>query len=386
MSLDQIALGLVRDYPQIKYSVYATLQGYAMYWDEEKKDSTENPRNFPKNSYYHSWKSFIEKLKTKTEWKIPKYRLPDTPIFEKQNILAQALANKKIVRDAFLEEISPELQRTLADILFERNIIAESADLFIDTFDYEKVKKDPERNPFEHFLEHFDIDQRSHKQKPKKSYLPLLTRLKNEGDIWEEIYIERLKEKDEILAQRIQSIFEGIEANNFDEQERMKIVELLTEKGCVGLVERLGQDAYDILVAMYGEEQFPEEKRHILSSGKAIRPYLGKCRRKMIRSEFNIWERDLIRTLKEKGLRPSIYDKNITVQRILQTTFLAPYIEMASKGEDPIVPLQAQTKEEDVLTKKLARYGLEHFQMMREIQDYPEISHTLAIVRAKKDL
>ncbi|HIH58424.1 MAG TPA: hypothetical protein HA294_00280 [Nanoarchaeota archaeon] len=383
MSLEQIALGLVRDYQEIKYSSYVTLHGYAMYWDEAKKTLSPDPRSFPRNAYYLSWKTFIEELKASKDWAKPLYKMPDTPIFEKQNILAQVLANKKLVREQFLKRVSEELQPVLANIVYERELIRESANMFIDTFNAERVQREPEKNHFEHFLEHYDLEKKTHKQKPNISYQHLLLRLKAEDD-WERLYMQNLEEKDSITAKRLQGIFECIETNNFEEKERMEMLESLTEKGCVGLVEAMGQDAYDLLVALYGEEQFPEEKRHYLSSGKAIRPHLGKCRRIKINPEMNIWEKDLLKALKEKGFKSQIYDKSTTIQRILQNNFITPYLKRWEKGENITSELDLKQKEEeDLVTKRLLRYTSEHFAMMTRVEKYPQISHILTQVKIR---
>ena len=384
MSLEAIAVGLVRDHPSIRYTPFISIHNYVMYWDEERGDVTGENTSFGKNSYGPALRELIEQAKQDKAWKSPLFKLPDLPMYEKQKLLSEAVANTALLRSRFIVSLPQgDLRDAVKDVLYDLPLIIESADIFIDTLDFEKAQREPEKNYFEEFMLHYDPTQKALKRKPKKGFVPLVTRLKQEG-AWDIVYIDRLREKDPQRAQRLEGVFEDIAQGNIEQQERLRLIESLTERGCLGLVDLFGPESYDILVALYGEKVFPQTGRAHISSGQTIRSYLGKCRKTRRPPEFDPWKNDFVRALQEHGLKPSLYERDLTVQRLIQGKFLEPYLERFCRGENIFAELDQE--ETDPIKQRLKDYARKHFQAMERIRRHPAISQSLLHVRLRKDL
>ena len=384
MSLESIAVGLTRDYPLVRYGPYATLHSYALYWDEEKGNVTNDPKVFGRNAYASSFRELVAEARTDKAWKNPTIRFPNLAMYEKQSLLSEAVTNMALLRRMFITKIaSSDLRETVEDILYDLPLIIESSDVFVDTLDLEKVQREPDKNYFEECLHHYDLDAKALKKTVKRGFIPLVTRLKQEGQ-WDVVYMDRLRAKDSFRAKRLDGIFDDIAQGNIQQQERLRFIEALMEKGCLGLVDMFGPESYDLLVALYGEKTFPEAARAHVSSGRIIRQYLGKCRKTRRPPEFDPWKNDFVRALQQRGMKPSLYERDIAVQRLMQGKFVEGYLTRFCAGEDIFPELMQQ--EEDLVKQKLKEYALHHFRAMQRVGQHPAISKSLPSVRIRKGL
>ncbi len=383
MSLESIATTMVENYDLFRYSVNATLHGFLRYWDPKNQTLVEEQTAFVDNGFLCDVRRIVRDLKESEKWIEPRVTFPDLPHYEKENLWQALVRNQSLLKEYFKENLNGELQKNLTDLLDDVPLIVESANRFIDLLDPENLKiwidKEGHKCTIPFFLRQYDVDRKIYRTKPRKSYRPLLLRLNVQGDV-EDLYLNRLEQGDEILSNRLKGLFEDISSGDLLGQERIGMLEFLLEKGAEGIVKEFGVDAYDLLAAIYGEKVLPQSKRHMLHPA-VVREYLGVCRRR--RQNVNLdWQGDFLNALEGINFKPSLYDQSEVVQRILQNRFRRLYLQRVYKGENVLQELKKDlTGTDEKLRKKLLKDAIEHFELMQEIAQFPEIRKSLGVVK-----
>ncbi|MBL7052056.1 MAG: hypothetical protein ISS01_03110 [Nanoarchaeota archaeon] len=242
----------------------------------------------------------------------------------------------------------------------------------------------PARSNLEYFLRHFDIEKNGTRKRPRNSYIEMWQRLgvwPNLGKDSEDTYFERLVEKDEVLHNRLNGVIDDIRNDNWENQERLKMLEFLIEKGAEGIIESFGPESYDLLVAIYGAEKFPEERRFLLGK-KPVREHLATCRREKPPVERD-WETDMIKSLRNIGMKPKTYEDNLMVQRYLRNRFIVPYLDRYFKGEEVLEELK-ERKGGDYIEKKLLEFSVQHFERMERLRNLNSIKKSLRGIRIRE--
>ncbi|MBT3323526.1 hypothetical protein HN681_03065 [archaeon] len=385
MSLIKLAEDMVDNYESFKYSDMVSLHWFVRCWDQEKNDfvpiSSEG-----KNDYYDSFFNFVEKIRIESGEGYKRSRMGVAIGLEKFQFYADVHKNYPLIRNEFIERIEEPLKEEVENILFDVPLILESANSYID-YIYRAKKRNghfnPARSNLEYFLRHFDIEKKGTRKRPRNSYIEMWQRLgiwPNIGQDSEDTYFERLKEKNENLHNRLSGVIEDIRTGDWENQERLKMLEFLVEKGAEGIIDTFGPESYDLLVAIYGPEKFPEERRFLLGK-KPVRKHLATCRRDKPPVERD-WETDMIKSLRNIGMKPKIYEDNLMVQRYLRNRFIAPYLDRYFRGDEVLDELKGK-QSSDFIERKLIEFSVQHFERIEKLRELSSIKKSLRGIRIR---
>jgi len=395
MSLEDLANDLIENYEDMKYRPI-TLFSFAVYWDIESCELIEDPKVFAEQSYYKEFRGFFESVKRKNydEWKEPALKMPKSPQFEVPSFLNESVTNYSILKESFLDVFEGEKQEQLHRILYDMDLICESARIYVDRFNENILKRDPNKAKLEYFLRNYDIDKKVLRRPSMKraisfpSYRSMWIRIAGRDySKAEEKYVSVIEKEDPGLADEVKEILKKVSQGNEEQQVRSELYEMLSDRSNAEILDQFGSNKmiYSLLIALHGESSLPKAKRVKQKKGKDIGEHLGTSKRGIIPPTFDIWSNCFSQVT--CSIPVTLYDRNTAIQRILRNNFLLPLLERYEKGERDITSKLEEelANEPDLISERLISYALNHFQLMEETECFPEVRKHLSVVKIKEE-
>ena len=363
--IKETALEYIRDFDTIKYTKKCAVWEYLLY-----------------NRKWEALEQLVSTAKKDSTWQETETKLPEFGFFKYKIIEMDVRSNRLLIESAFVEAIEDnKLKNELDDIVSDRRLAVESANEYLDTY-----RKFEQVYTVEEFLKRYDkaagimIDGRKFrngKGTQAGHYSEMLRRIKlRGGDNWLNHFYSLLPQE---LGERIRKVQETCSTD----ENKLNLLEMLAEKGMIGLLETFGLDAYEIIDAIEPDLLKPEDRETMadLVSSRKIRAYLGKCRKRPMPTDTAYDCAQCILSKLSSNLTEEMLDKEGVAQAIVKNLVLERYRETFVLGrKEAIAQIQADiNSSRNNVERVLLTYALQHYMTMDKCTELKNVKRKIMV-------
>jgi hypothetical protein len=363
--IEAIASELVQAYEQIRYSPECSVAEFLI-----------------TRGRYDVLQKLIDDAQKDDNWKHPAATLPPIGGLRLKMLEIEARANASLLETLFLESISnTRLRSQTESIVSDSRLAEEAANEFLDVY---RGTKD---HTLEEFLKRYDratgmlIDGRKFRDGEGKHvghYHAMYERLNSRGN-WQSQFYSLLPSE---LAARIKSVAAG----QAGDENKIGLLELLSEQGLTGVLEVFGLDAFDIVDTIQPGLLKPEDRDTMTElSPNGIRYWLGKCRRRRLATDTAYdWEHGLLARV-TRNVDAQVLDRNIAAQAILKNLVIGRYGALFTANREQTLATIAEDIGEstNAVEQMLLAYALGHYTTMVKCASLENVKRSLMITETK---